>query len=58
MKCNTCGHAWNLHKENLTPSLKQPCLVKECDCIDYEPDIEETMKGYDHSWHNKEAGFQ
>ena len=58
MVCYKCSHAWNLHKENLTPSLKQPCLVKGCNCIDYEPDIEETMKGHDHSWHNKEAWFQ
>ena len=58
MVCYKCSHAWNLHKENLTPSLKQPCLVKGCNCIDYEPDIEETMKGHDHSWHNKEAALQ
>ena len=54
-----CGHTWNVHKENLGPSLggRQPCLLKGCNCIDYEPDIDETMKSYDHSWHQKEVEF-
>ena len=45
MPCSKCGHTWNVHKENLTPTLKQPCPVKGCNCTDYEPDIEEIMTG-------------
>jgi hypothetical protein len=57
MVCYKCNHAWNVHKENLTPGLKQPCLLKGCKCIDYEPDIDEIMRSNDHSWHQKEVGF-
>ena len=41
MFCKKCGHPSALHRylEEL-PLLKRPCLVKDCECRDYESEIE------------------